>query len=203
MSEFTGGIDERPPDIVIADQSELQLYPGLHGISEGRGIAGIGYRDHYVRIVRMFIYPTSELRHDRVRIKFNPVKELLSGKRVVVVDDSIVRGTTSKKLMRMLRDAGATEIHVRISSPPIRYPCFYGIDTPTRGELIAANCSEDEIRKYLEVDSLGYLSVEGMLESTGLPPDDFCVACFRGDYPVAFSTEPGKLALEHFGDWSV
>ncbi len=158
-------------------------------------------RNHYVG--RTFIYPTSELRHNRVRIKFNPVRELLNGKRIVVVDDSIVRGTTSKKLMRMLRSVGVKEIHVRISSPPIRFPCFYGIDTPTRGELIAANCSIGKIRKFLEVDSLGYLSVEGLLDSTGLPADNFCVACFTGDYPVTFSSEPTKLALEHFGDWSV
>jgi len=151
-------------------------------------------RNHYVG--RTFIYPTSELRHNRVRIKFNPVRELLRGKRVVVVDDSIVRGTTSKKLMQMLRGVGVKEIHVRISSPPIRYPCFYGIDTPTRSELIAANCSLDEIRRFLDVETLGYLSVEGMLGATGRKPNDFCVACFNGDYPVTFTTEPSKLALE-------
>ena len=158
-------------------------------------------RNHYVG--RTFIYPTSELRDNRVRIKFNPVRELLQGKRVVVVDDSIVRGTTSKKLMQMLRGVGVKEIHVRISSPPIKFPCFYGIDTPTRKELIAANLTIDGIREYLEVDSLGYLSVDGLLTSTGIPPADFCVACFTGDYPVQFTDEPAKLALEHFGDWSV
>ncbi len=158
-------------------------------------------RNHYVG--RTFIYPTSELRHDRVRIKFNPVRELLYNKRVVVVDDSIVRGTTSRKLMHMLRDVGVKEIHVRISSPPITSSCFYGIDTPTRGELIAANSSVEDIRGYLGVDSLGYLSVEGLLESTGLRPQDFCVACFTGEYPVRFTNEPSKLALEQFGDWAV
>ena len=158
-------------------------------------------RNHYVG--RTFIYPTSELRDYRVRIKYNAVKELLAGKRVVVVDDSIVRGTTSRKLMRMLSAAGTGEIHVRISSPPIRYPCFYGIDTPTREELIAAKSEVREIAGYLEVDSLGYLSVDGLLESTGLPPKDFCVACFTGRYPVGFSSEPKKLALEHFGDYLV
>jgi amidophosphoribosyltransferase len=158
-------------------------------------------RNHYVG--RTFIYPTTELRDHRVRIKYNPVREILKDKRVVVVDDSIVRGTTSKMLMRMLRSAGVREVHVRISSPPICCPCFYGIDTPTRGELIAANCSIEEIRQYLEVDSLGYLSVEGLLESTGLPVDGFCVACFTGDYPVGFTSEPEKLALENFGDWCV
>lgn len=158
-------------------------------------------RNHYVG--RTFIYPTSEVRDYRVRIKYNPVKELLAGKRVVVVDDSIVRGTTSRELMRMLRAAGTKEIHVRIGSPPIRFPCFYGIDTPTREELIAASKDVDKIAAFLEVDSLGYLSVEGMLESTGLPPQDFCVACFTGEYPVGFSSEPKKFALEHFGDYLV
>jgi amidophosphoribosyltransferase len=158
-------------------------------------------RNHYVG--RTFIYPTRELRDHRVRIKYNPVRELLRGKRVVVVDDSIVRGTTSKKLMRMLRGAGVKEIHFRISSPPITSPCFYGIDTPTREELIAARSSIDGIRRFLEVDSLGYLSVDGLLESTGLPKEHFCVACFTGDYPVRFGDEPSKLALEHFGDCSV
>jgi amidophosphoribosyltransferase len=158
-------------------------------------------RNHYVG--RTFIYPTSEIRDYRVRIKYNPVKELLAGKRVVVVDDSIVRGTTSRKLMRMLKAAGTKEIHVRISSPPIRYPCFYGIDTPTREELSAARNEVGEIARYLEVDSLRYLSVEGLLESTGLPPGDFCVACFTGDYPVGFTSEPKKFALENFGDYLV
>ncbi len=158
-------------------------------------------RNHYVG--RTFIYPTSELRDHRVRIKYNPVKELLAGKRVVVVDDSIVRGTTSRELMRMLRNVGTKEIHVRISSPPIRFPCFYGIDTPTREELIAARNKVREIARFLEVDSLGYLSADGMLESTGLAPGDFCVACFTGDYPVGFSSEPRKFALEHFGDYLV
>jgi len=151
-------------------------------------------RNHYVG--RTFIYPTRELRDYRVRIKFNPVRELLRGKRVIVVDDSIVRATTSKKLMQMLRDAGVKEIHLRIGSPPITNPCFYGIDTPNRDELIASKCSVEEIARHLGVDSLGYLSVEGLLESTGLPPRDFCVACFTGDYPVVFTEAPTKLGLE-------
>jgi amidophosphoribosyltransferase len=187
-------------DIVIAvpDSSNAAAlgYSMESGIQMEMGLI----RNHYVG--RTFIYPSTELRDNRVQIKFNPVRELLHGRRVAVVDDSIVRGTTSKKLMRMLRGVGAKEIHVRISSPPILYPCFYGIDTPTRKELIAANSSIEEIRRYLEVDSLGYLSVEGLLESTGLPGGDFCVACFTGEYPVGFSSEPAKLALEHFGDWS-
>jgi amidophosphoribosyltransferase len=169
----------------FAMESGIQLEHGL-------------IRNHYVG--RTFIYPTRELRDYRVRVKYNPVRELLAGKRVVVVDDSIVRGTTSKKLMRMLRNVGVKEIHVRISSPPITFPCFYGIDTPDRDELIAANHTVEEIRKYLEVDSLGYLSVEGLLGSTGLPSEDFCVACFTGDYPVLFTKAPTKLALENLAN---
>ena len=158
-------------------------------------------RNHYVG--RTFIYPTSELRDHRVRIKFNPVRELLEGKRIVVVDDSIVRGTTSRRLMAMLRGVGVKEIHLRISSPPIKEPCFYGIDTPRRDDLIAANYSVEEIRRYLEVDSLAYLSVGGLLESTGLPKGNFCVACFTGDYPVGFEAEPDKHAFEQFDEWSM
>jgi amidophosphoribosyltransferase len=191
---------ERPADADIVISVPDSSNAATLGYSQESGIPlefGM-IRNHYVG--RTFIYPTSELRDYRVRIKYNPVKELLAGKRVVVVDDSIVRGTTSQKLMRMLRAVGAKEIHVRISSPPIRFPCFYGIDTPTREELIAARSEVEEIAGYLEVDSLGYLSVEGLLESTGLSPDDFCVACFTGDYPVGFTNEPNKLALEHFGD---
>ena len=158
-------------------------------------------RNHYVG--RTFIYPTSELRHNRVRIKFNPVRDLLEDKRIVVVDDSIVRGTTSKQLMAMLRGAGTKEIHLRISSPPITDPCFYGIDTPKREDLIAARFSREEIREYLGVDSLEYLSVEGLLESTGLPKGNFCVACFTADYPVGFDTEPDKHVFEQFDEWSL
>jgi amidophosphoribosyltransferase len=158
-------------------------------------------RNHYVG--RTFIYPTSELRDNRVRIKYNPVRDLLEDRRVVVVDDSIVRGTTSRRLMAMLRGAGAREIHLRIGSPPIKDPCFYGIDTPVRDDLIAANHSVEEIRAYLGVDSLGYLSVDGLLESTGLPKGNFCVACFTGDYPVGFDEEPGKHEFERFDEWSL
>jgi len=158
-------------------------------------------RNHYVG--RTFISPTNELRRNRVRMKFNPVRELMEGKRIVVVDDSIVRGTTSKRLMAMLKWAGAKEVHLRISSPPIKNPCFYGIDTPRRDDLIAANYSVEEIRDYLGVDSLEYLSVEGLLESTGIPGGNFCVACFTGDYPVRFESEPDKHDLEQFDEWSL
>ncbi len=145
-------------------------------------------RNHYIG--RTFIYPSQEIRDLGVRIKFNPVAGVLKKKRVVVVDDSIVRGTTCKKLVKMIRTAGATEIHLRISSSPVRWPCYYGIDMPTREELIAANMNLAEMTKYLEVDSLGYLSIDGMLRATFTeqPAEHFCKACFDGEYPV---TVPG------------
>ncbi len=137
-------------------------------------------RNHYVG--RTFIQPHQKERVFGVRIKLNPVRELVEGKKVVLVDDSIVRGTTSRRIVRMVRDAGAKEIHYRVSSPPIIGPCYYGIDTPTRGELIASSHSIEEIRKFLDVETLGYLSKEGMLDSTG--DDIYCTACFDLDYPV-------------------
>jgi amidophosphoribosyltransferase len=142
-------------------------------------------RNHYVG--RTFINPTQALRIAKVRIKFNPVREVIEGKSVVVVDDSLVRGNTSKGLVAMIRAAGAREVHLRLGSPPITGPCHYGIDTPTREELIGATHSVEEIRRYLGVDSLGYLSLEGMLAASGQgpgQPDRFCHACFSGAYPT-------------------
>jgi amidophosphoribosyltransferase len=138
-------------------------------------------RNHYVG--RTFIRPSQEVRDFSVRKKYNPVRHVLDGQRVVVVDDSIVRGTTMRKLVKMIRAAGAREVHLRISSPPITHSCYYGIDTPVRGELIASSHSVDEIRDYLRVDSLAYLSVSGLMESVR-STDGFCQACFTGDYPV-------------------
>ena len=138
-------------------------------------------RNHYVG--RTFINPTQALRVAKVRIKFNPVREVIHGKSVVVVDDSLVRGTTSKGLVDMIRGAGAREVHLRLGSHPITGPCYYGIDTPNREELIAATHSVDEIRAYLGVDSLGYLSLDGMLGAAG-SGTPFCHACFSGDYPT-------------------
>jgi amidophosphoribosyltransferase len=142
-------------------------------------------RNHYVG--RTFINPTQALRIAKVRIKFNPVREVIEGKSVVVVDDSLVRGNTSKGLVSMIRAAGAREVHLRLGSPPITGPCHYGIDTPTREELIGATHSVEEIREYLGVDSLGYLSLDGMLAAAGQAPgqpDRFCHACFSGAYPT-------------------
>ena len=153
------------------------------GFSEESGVRfDIGLiRNHYVG--RTFIHPGQANRDFGVRIKFNPVKGVLKGKKVVIVDDSIVRGTTMKKILRLVKTAEPAEVHLRISSPPVLCPCFYGIDMPTGGELIASSRSIEEIKKYLEVDSLGFLSIEGMLSV--LPsPQNFCTACFSGKYPV-------------------
>jgi amidophosphoribosyltransferase len=151
-------------------------------------------RNHYVG--RTFIDPKQDIRDLDVKVKFNPVKGVLKDKRVVIVDDSIVRGTTMKKLIQMVREAGAKEIHLRISSPPIVSPCFYGIDMPTKEELIASHMTVEEIGKYLGVDSIGYLSIDAMLSMHSLPKEDFCVACFSGRYPTKIENRNGKLALE-------
>jgi len=143
-------------------------------------------RNHYIG--RTFIEPKQSIRHFGVKIKLNPVREILEGKRVVVVDDSIIRGTTSRKIVTMLRSAGAREVHMRISAPPTVSPCFYGIDTPTRKELIASSHSVEEIRRYIRADSLGYLSMPGLLKAVG-KDDGFCHACFTLQYPVAFPME--------------
>jgi amidophosphoribosyltransferase len=145
-------------------------------------------RNHYVG--RTFIEPKQGIRHFGVKVKLNPMREMLDGKRVVVVDDSIVRGTTSRKIVKMIRGAGAREVHVRISSPPIQWPCYYGIDTPTRKELIGSSHHVDEICRYLGADSLGYLSLDGMLKATGGDPANYCHACFTGAYKVGIEPEP-------------
>ncbi len=149
-------------------------------------------RNHYVG--RTFIEPKQSIRHFGVKVKLNPIRELIAGKRVVLVDDSIVRGTTSRKIVRMVRDAGAAEVHVRISAPPTQWPCHYGIDTPTRGELIASDHSVEEIRQFVEADSLAYLSLDGLLASVSGPPDSYCTACWTGDYRVPISAEDKRQA---------
>lgn len=163
--------------------------PAAIGYAEESGIPfQLGMiRNHYVG--RTFIEPAQSIRHFGVKIKLNPVRDVIEGKRVVVVDDSIVRGTTSRKIVKMVRNAGAREVHVRISSPPTSYPCFYGIDTPTRKELIASSHNIDEIARYITADTLGYLSAEGLRAAAGIYQQDscgFCDACFTGDYPVRF-----------------
>jgi len=166
--------------------------PAALGYSEESGIpfdTGL-IRNHYVG--RTFIEPRQNIRHFGVKIKLNPVKDAIRGKRVVVVDDSIVRGTTSKKIIKMIRNAGAKEIHMRISSPPTSYPCFYGIDTPTRQELISATHSIEEIRKYITADTIGYISMDG-IEKVVPQRMNYCSACFDGEYPVPF---PGEKMLQ-------
>ncbi len=180
-------------DVVIAvPDSSNSIALGFSERSGLRFELGL-IRNHYVG--RTFIQPLQAGRDSSVRVKFNPVREVLEGQRVVVVDDSIVRGTTSRKLVRLLRRAGAREVHFRVGSPPVTHPCFYGIDTPSRRELIGALKSVEEIRDYLGVDTLGYLSHAGLLacERDGAR---FCSACFTGRYPVAVDPTAGKLALE-------
>ena len=165
------------------------------GFSEVAGIK-LEYgliRNHYVG--RTFINPIQALRVAKVKIKFNPVREVIHGKSVVVVDDSLVRGNTSKELVQMIRGAGAREVHLRLGSPPITGPCHYGIDTPTREELIASTHSIEEIRQFLEVDSLGYLSLEGMLQAAG-KETGFCHACFSGKYPTP-TPDDQQMRLRH------
>jgi amidophosphoribosyltransferase len=171
-------------DVVIAVPDSG--VPAAMGYAEQAGIPfemGL-IRNHYVG--RTFIEPQQSIRHFGVKIKLNPVREVLKGKRVVVIDDSIVRGTTSRKIVKMVRNAGASEVHMRISSPPTSYPCFYGIDTPNRKELISASHTIDEIRKYITADSLGYLSHQGLMTSVGVESDFYCTACFSGDYSIKF-----------------
>jgi len=151
-------------------------------------------RNHYVG--RTFIHPVQAGRDAKVKIKYNPVREIVTGQKVVMVDDSIVRGTTSRGLVAMVRQAGAREVHFRVASPPIVGPCYYGIDTPTRDELIAASHSVEEIAAYLGVDSLGYLSLEGMLAASAGDPNRFCHACFSNRYPTPVPAEAAKMRFE-------
>ncbi|MEN9216845.1 MAG: amidophosphoribosyltransferase [Gloeomargarita sp. HHBFW_bins_162] len=163
--------------------------------------SGIPYAEGLIKnryVGRTFIQPTQAMREAGIRMKLNPLRDVLQSQRVVVVDDSIVRGTTSRKLVRTLREAGVREVHMRISSPPVTHPCFYGIDTDNQDQLIAARQSVSEIAHHLEVDSLAYLSWAGMLMATGSAPHKFCSACFTGDYPIPVPevVKRSKLMLE-------
>jgi amidophosphoribosyltransferase len=177
------------------------------GIPDSATAAGIGYarasgipyhegllKNRYVG--RTFIEPDQRLRDLGVRLKFNPLTQEIAGKRLIVVDDSIVRGTTTPRVISMLRRAGAREVHMRICAPPIRYPCFFGVDMATRWELIAAQKSVEEIRQAIGADTLGYISMEGLIEAVGQPEGEFCAACFTGDYPTSVQLEMDKLQLE-------
>jgi len=172
------------------------------GIPAAQGFAaasGIPYTDGLVKnryVGRTFIEPTQRLRDRGIRMKLNPIPATLAGKRVVLVDDSIVRGSTTKQLVAMVREAGASEVHLRVSSPPYKWPCFYGMDTYDRSRLLASSMSVEEIRMHLAADGLAYLSLDGLLESTGAKGEEFCTACLSGDYPTSLPDDPDKFALE-------
>jgi amidophosphoribosyltransferase len=181
-------------DMVIAvpttGHSAAQGYSEVSGLPYGDGL----YKNNYVG--RTFIQPSQTLRDRGVKLKLNPLPDSIRGKRLVVIDDSIVRGTTTKQVVAALREAGATEVHIRITCPPVKWPCFYGIDMPTRQELIGADLSVEEIRAYVSADSLGYLSLEGMVEAAGGDKQRFCRACFDGEYPIEIPAQAGKFVLE-------
>ena len=170
--------------------SAAQGFSEVSAIPYGDGL----YKNAYVG--RTFIQPSQSLRDRGVKLKLNPLPESIGGKRLVVVDDSIVRGTTTKQVVAALREAGATEVHIRITCPPVQWPCFYGIDFPTRQELIAADLTVEQISDYVGSDSLGYLSLEGMVEAAGGEKVSFCRACFDGEYPIDVPEGAGKFVLE-------
>ena len=184
---------EQPADADLVIAVPDSGVPAAIGYAHQSGIPyDVGLiRSHYVG--RTFIEPQQSIRHFGVKLKLSAVREVLRGKRVVVVDDSIVRGTTSRKIVKMIKDAGATEVHLRISSPPTRWPCYYGIDTPSRQELIASSHSVEEIAKYVTADSIGYLSLEGLGEAVGdRSSSTFCNACFSGQYLTAVLSAPPR-----------
>lgn len=189
---------ESPADVDLVMPVPDSGIPAAIGFAEH---SGIPYAEGLIKnryVGRTFIQPTQMMREAGIRIKLNPLRDVLEGKRILLVDDSIVRGTTSRKIVKALRDAGATEIHMRISSPPVTHPCFYGIDTDSQEQLIAATKSVKEIEAKIEVDSLAYLSWQGMLNATQQDTSTFCSACFTGDYPVEIPEmfKRSKLILE-------
>nr|WP_263971794.1 amidophosphoribosyltransferase [Leptolyngbya ohadii] len=189
---------ESPADVDLVMGVPDSGIPAAIGFSQE---SGISYAEGLIKnryVGRTFIQPTQTMRESGIRMKLNPLKDVLVGKRILIVDDSIVRGTTSRKIVKALRDAGATEVHMRISSPPVTHPCFYGIDTDSQDQLIAATKSVEEIREQIGVDTLAYLSWEGMLQCTGEDPASFCSACFTGNYPVDVPelVKRSKLILE-------
>ena len=182
-------------DLVIpvpdTGHSAASGYAEVSGIPYGEGLM----KNRYVG--RTFIQPSQSLRERGVKLKLNPMPDSVRGKRLVVIDDSIVRGTTTRQIVAALREAGATEIHTRITCPPIRWPCFYGIDMSTRSELVASDLSVEEVRAFVGADSLGYLSMDGMVGATGASKAEFCRACFDGEYPIEIPEHAGKFLLEH------
>jgi len=187
-----------------ADGAEMVIAVPDSGIPASMGFASehkIPYSEGMIKnryIGRTFIQPSQLMRDIGVKLKLNPIRDAIRGRKIVVIDDSIVRGTTSRQIVRLLRDNGAREVHMRISSPPILCPCFYGIDTATRSELIAANLSVEGIRKYVEADSLGYLSLKSLVKATNVPHDRLCQACLNGEYPVKAPERMQSLKLSGF-----
>jgi amidophosphoribosyltransferase len=193
--------EENPDDRELADIVIAVPDSGIPAAIGFSQVSGLPYAEGLIKnryVGRTFIQPTQSMRESGIRMKLNPLRDVLEGKRVIIVDDSIVRGTTSRKIIRALRDAGATEVHMRISSPPVTHPCFYGIDTDSQDHLIAATKSIAEITAQIEADTLKYLSWEGMLKATLQDTHSFCSACFTGDYPIQIPEllKRSKLMLE-------
>lgn len=188
---------ERPADADLVIPVPESAYPGAIGYAEA---SGIPYSHGFVKnsyVGRTFIQPSQTIRQLGVRLKLNPLRDVIEGKRLVVVDDSIVRGNTQRAIVTMLREAGALEVHVRIASPPVKWPCFYGIDFATRDELIAGHSAVEEIRQSIGADSLGYVSLDGLIAATQQASGSLCRACFDGEYPVPVAEgERGKDVLE-------
>lgn len=188
--------EEHPADADVIVPVPESGIPAAQGFANN---SGIPYADGLVKnryVGRTFIEPTQLLRDQGIRLKLNPIPESLDGTRVVLVDDSIVRGSTTRQLVAMVREAGATEVHLRVSSPPYRWPCYYGMDTSDRSTLIAARMDVEEIREHLGADSLGYLSLDGLLEATGVADAGFCSACLSGEYPTSVPETSDKFQLE-------
>jgi len=188
--------EEHPADADVVVPVPESGIPAAQGFATA---SGIPYTDGLVKnryVGRTFIEPTQLLRDQGIRLKLNAIPESLQGRRVVLVDDSIVRGSTTRQLVTMVREAGASEVHLRVSSPPYRWPCFYGMDTSDRSTLIASHMEVEEIRDHLGADSLGYLSLEGLLEATGVSDAGFCTACLSGEYPTAVPETADKFQLE-------
>ncbi len=196
MAMGAGLADEHPVDADIVMGVPDSATAAAVGYSQRSGIplADGLIKNRYVG--RTFINPDQRIRDLGVKLKFNPLTQILQDKRLVVVDDSIVRGTTTPQVIKLLKKAGAKEIHIRICAPPIRFPCFFGVDMATRWELIAAQKTIPEIKDFIGADTLGYLSMDGLIKAVGLPKDLFCLACFTGDYPIPVQIQMDKLALE-------
>jgi amidophosphoribosyltransferase len=188
--------DEHPADADLVIAVPQTAHAAAQGYAEA---SGIPYGDGLIKntyVGRTFIQPSQSLRDRGVKLKLNPLPDSIRGKRLVVVDDSIVRGTTQQQVVQLLREAGAVEVHLRITSPPIKWPCFYGIDMSTRQELVASDLAVEEVRAFLGADSLGYLSLDGLVRAAGSPAEDFCRACFDGEYPIEVPDRAGKFVLE-------